>query len=111
MFPGGMDIGKMQKMMKQMGIESTEIKAKRVVIEKEDENIIISNPQITLIEMSGQKSFQITGEATTESKLREEDIKMVMEQGGVSRADAEKALKDAGGDIAEAIIKSKSGSE
>ena len=107
MFPGGMDINKMQKMMKQMGIDSTEIKAKRVIIEKEDENIIISNPTITQIEMGGQKSFQIAGDISTEGKTRDEDVSMVMEKAGVSREDAEKALKEAGGDIAEAIMKLK----
>lgn len=107
MLPGGMDPKKMQKMMKQMGIESTEIKAKRVVIEKEDENIIISNPAVTQIEMQGQKSFQIAGGVTTEGKVKEDDISMVMEKAGVPRGDAEKALKESNGDIAEAIMKLK----
>jgi nascent polypeptide-associated complex subunit alpha len=103
----GMNPRQMQRMMQQMGIKSEDIKASRVVIEREGENVIIENPQITLIEMQGQKSYQIVGNERTESVLGEEDVRMVAEQSGASEEEARKALGEAGGDIAEAIMKLK----
>ena len=103
MLPGGMDPRKMEAMMKQMGIKSQNIDAKRVVIETESGKIVVENPQIVQITMQGQKSFQISGEIREEAS--DDDIKMVMEQTGVSRDEAEAALKEADGDIAEAILK------
>ncbi len=103
MLPGGMDPRKMEAMMKQMGIKSQNIDAKRVVIETESGKIVVENPQIVQITMQGQKSFQISGEIKEEAS--DDDIKMVMEQAGVSRDEAEAALKEADGDIAEAILK------
>jgi len=104
---GGMDPKQMQKMMKQMGINTVEIDAKRVVIETDSENIVITEPSVTQIEMQGQKSYQISGKVSTEQAIKEDDVKMIMEQAGVSREDALAALKEANGDIAEAIMKLK----
>ncbi|MFH1471000.1 MAG: nascent polypeptide-associated complex protein [Candidatus Micrarchaeota archaeon] len=102
---GGMNPRQMQRMMQQMGIKSEEIKAARVVIEKEGEKIIIDEPQVTLIEMQGQKSYQIVGKERFEAAISDEDVKMVVGQTGASEADARKALEESGGDIAEAIMK------
>ncbi len=104
---GGMDPKQMQKMMKQMGINTTEIDAKRVVIETDSENIVITEPSITQIEMQGQKSYQISGKVSTEQAIKEDDVKMIMEQAGVPRSEALAALKEANGDIAEAIMRLK----
>ena len=103
----GMNPRQMQRLMQQMGIKSEEIKASRVVIEREGEKIIIENPQITQIEMQGQKSYQIAGTERTESAISDDDVKMIAEQTGASEADAKKALEGSGGDIAEAILKLK----
>jgi nascent polypeptide-associated complex subunit alpha len=104
---GGMNPRQMQRMMQQMGIKNEEIKASRVIIEQEGERIIIESPNVTLIEMQGQKSYQITGNARTESLVSTDDIKMVAEQADVSESEAKKALEEAKGDIAEAIMKLK----
>jgi nascent polypeptide-associated complex subunit alpha len=101
---GGMDPKQMQKMMKQMGINSQEITAERVIIEAGDERIIIEPAQVVKITMQGQSSFQISGNVKTESAMREEDIVLVMEKANVSREKAIAALKSTNGDIAEAII-------
>jgi nascent polypeptide-associated complex subunit alpha len=103
----GMNPKQMQKMMQQMGIKSEEIKASRVIIEGEGERTIIEDPQVTLIEMQGQKSYQITGNSRTESAISDDDVKMVAGQTGAAEADARKALEETGGDIAEAIMKLK----
>ncbi|VVB65619.1 Nascent polypeptide-associated complex protein [Candidatus Gugararchaeum adminiculabundum] len=105
---GGMDPRQMARMMKQMGINSREIKAKRVVIEGEDgTNLIVSQPSVTEIDMQGQKSFQVAGNISEETAISKEDIELVCEQTGCGKADAENAIKDANGDIAEAILKLK----
>ncbi len=105
---GGIDPKKMQAMMKQMGIKQQEIEAERVIIEKsEGGKIIIENPSIQKIVMQGQESWQITGEAreeVVEEGIREEDVKLVAEKTGKSEEEAMEALKEANGDIAEAIL-------
>ena len=98
----------MEKAMKQLGIKSEEIMATEVVIKTAEKEIIITNPQVTRINMGGQESFQITGELSerSASKFSEEDVKMVMDQTGVTKEQAEKALEETG-DIAEAILRLK----
>jgi nascent polypeptide-associated complex subunit alpha len=105
---GGMNPKQMSQMMRQMGIKTDEIKAVRVVIEKEDGKLIIDNPSVTQIDMQGQKSYQISGTVREEAASpSEDDIKLVMESAGCSKEEAEAALKEANGDIAQAILKLK----
>ena len=99
-----MDPKKMEQLMRQMGINSKQISAKTVIIETEDGRIVISSPSVTEITMQGQKSFQIAGTVSFEEAMKEEDIKLVMEQGNCTREQAIDALKKTNGDIAEAIL-------
>lgn len=94
-----------QRMMEKMGIKSEEIKAKRVTIEKEDGQIVISDPHVTIIDMSGQKSFQIVGKVEERAAISEEDVNLVMQKANVSKEQAEKALQESNGNIADAIMK------
>lgn len=94
--------------MKKLGIKQEEIDASEVIIKTRDKNIIISNPQITKINMQGQDSFQITGNVSEESSISDDDIKTVAEQAKVSREKAKKALERHNGDLAEAILSLKS---
>jgi len=98
----------MEKMMKQMGIKTDHIDATEVIIKCKDKDIIVSNPQITKIDMKGAQSFQIAGEVSErgKEKFSDEDIKMVADQTGKTMAEAKLAL-DETGDIAEAIMKLK----
>ena len=110
MFPGmgKMDPKKMQGMMKQLGIKSEELEADKVTIEGKGKKIVINQPQITVIDMKGQKTYTIMGEAIEEAAgPSEDDVKMVMEQAGVDKEKAEAALKKAEGDIAQAIVELK----
>ena len=107
MFPG-LNPKKMQGLMKQMGISQTEIDASRVIIEKSDGNkIVIENPQVTRINMQGQKMIQVAGgdehEETSELEISEEDINTIMEKTGCSKETAKKTLEKTG-DLAEAIL-------
>lgn len=105
----GIDPNKMKAIMKQMGIKQEEISATRVIIEKDDGNLIIENPNIVKINMQGSESWQITGEAHEENNeenqgIDESDIKIVMEKTGVNKEKAKKALEDVDGDLSEAIL-------
>lgn len=93
------------KMLQRMGLRVEEIKAKRVVIETEEGRLIFENPQVVKTTMQGQTAYQIVGKPVLEEKIREEDVQLVMEKTGATREEAVKALKDAKGDIAEAILK------
>lgn len=107
MFPGMGNPKQMAKMLKNLGIESSEIEAKKVVIETEKGKIIVEEPQVIEIRMQGQKTFQVMGtvrEEESEGKgYSEEDIELVMEQAKSTREEAEEALKAEEGEIAKAI--------
>jgi len=109
MFPGlgGMNPKKMQGMMKQLGIKQEEIDSQRVIIEKVDGGkVVIENPNVVKINMQGQDSWQISGEAREEESdegISEEDIRLVIEKTGKSEEEVRKVLKE-NGDIAEAIM-------
>ena len=104
MLPGGMDPKKMQQMMRQMGIQSEDIPARKVIIETESGKYIVENPEVVQITMQGKKSFQVSGEVKFEEGIKEEDVKMVMEQANCSEKEAVMALTKTNGDIAEAIL-------
>ena len=104
---GGIDPKKMSAMMKQMGIKQEEIDASRVLIEKNDGGkIVIDNPSVVKIVMSGQESWQISGEAREESAegFSDEDVQLVMEKTGKDEEEVRKILEENEGDIASAII-------
>jgi len=107
MFPG-LNPKKMQAVMKQMGISQQDINANKVIIEKDDGNIIINNPSITKINMQGQENFQISGDITKESEEKtinsEEDIKTIMEKVGCLEQEAKSAYEKANYDLTEAIL-------
>ena len=101
---------KMQQMMKKMGIQQVELDAKEVIIRCEDKDIIITNPNVSKVNMMGQETFQVTGNieeraASAVPEINEEDIKTVMEQANVDKEKAQSALEETKGDIAEAIMK------
>jgi len=112
-FRGRIDKRQMERAMKQMGIRTKELEnVREVLIKLADREIVISNAQVTLMDMPGQRTYQVVGEETErrlEPEVSEDDIKLVMEQAGVDRGAATQALKDAEGDIAQAILKLKGG--
>ena len=96
----------MQAMMKQMGINQEEIPANRVIIEKDDGNIIINEPSVVKINMQGQVNFQISGDISEEAAEdnTEEDIKTIVDKTKCSEEQAKEALENADGDLTEAIL-------
>ncbi len=108
----GMNSRQAQKMMKKMGIQQVEIDAKEVIIRGTEKDIIITEPQVSKVNMMGQETFQVVGnieerEVSTEPDINEDDIKTVMEQTNKPREEVEQVLKDTKGDLAEAILKLK----
>ena len=105
---GGMNPAKMQGMMKKMGISQVNLPVKRVVFEMEDSNLVIEEPSVTKVSMQGQVSYQVVGDASEESGVRDqisdEDVALVVDQTGKSVDEVKAALEKSGGDIAEAIV-------
>jgi len=94
--------------MKKLGISQEEVDAEQVIIKTKGKDIIILEPSVQKINMSGQLSFQISGRVTEkpseEFSVTDEDIKTVSEQANISREDAEKLIKKHKGDLAAAIL-------
>jgi nascent polypeptide-associated complex subunit alpha len=102
-----------------MGIQAEDIDAEQVIIKCADRNIIINEPSVMLTKMPQQEMFQISGEISeeepgeteesgeVEAEITEEDVEMVMDQANVGKIQAEEALQETRGDIAEAIMKLK----
>ncbi len=111
MFPKRIDKRQMERMMHQMGIKAHDLEGvQEVVIKLADKEIVIPGAQVTLTEMAGQKSYQVSGrelERKPEFQPSEDDIKLVMEQAGIEREAAAQTLKETSGNIAEAILKLK----
>ena len=106
-----MDPRQMAKLMSQMGIKNEEVEAERVVIERPDgSKLVIDAPVVTRVTMQGQASFQVQGEAREEAgEPKESDASIVAGECGCTVVEAEKALAEANGDLAEAILKLKGG--
>ena len=107
----------MQAMMKRMGIQQEELQdVEEVIILLRDKEIVFKDASVTSVTVQGQKTYQIAGtpkeRARTSAEKKEEeggipqeDIKLVMDQTGVSATEARKALEETGGAPAEAILK------
>ncbi|MEK6917074.1 MAG: nascent polypeptide-associated complex protein [Nanoarchaeota archaeon] len=99
----------MQQAMKKLGMEQEEIDALAVIIRTKKEDIIIRNPSIQKVKISGQTSYQISGEeeirvVEEELEISNEDIETVTGQTGASKQKAKEALEKNKGDLAAAIL-------
>jgi len=108
----GVNPRQMKQMMKRMGIAQQEIDATEVIIRCSDKNIIISNPSVSKVNMMGQETYQVVGDAREESidstpDINEDDIKTVMDQTGATEDRVREILEETKGDLAEAIMKLK----
>jgi nascent polypeptide-associated complex subunit alpha len=118
---GGLDPRKMEQMMKQMGIDTEEIEATRVVITTPDGDLVFSEADVTKIEAQGQETYQIVGspdleedtdaagavEAAepAEAEIPDADIEIVATRAGVGKDEAREALEATDGDLAAAIAR------
>ncbi|RNI14157.1 nascent polypeptide-associated complex protein [Methanohalophilus sp. RSK] len=112
MIPGmggkGMNPKKMKQMMKQMGISVDEISdVEQVIIRTPDKDIVFNDANVSIMNAQGVDTYQIVGtpkEVAREVEIPEDDVRLVTEQTGVSEDKAKEALKNANGDLAEAIM-------
>ncbi|MBI4738428.1 nascent polypeptide-associated complex protein [Candidatus Woesearchaeota archaeon] len=106
----GINSRKMQQMMRQMGIQQVEIPATEVIIRMPDKEIVVTDPQVSKVNMMGQVTLQVIGEmherplSEKQTPISEEDVKTVATQAGVSASKARDALQQAKGDLADAIL-------
>src|SRR5713226_3957339 len=120
MIPGGrVNPRQMRQAMKRMGIEQEELDGvEEVVIRTASKEYVIRDANVTAMTAQGQKIWTVVGEPIVRDRvgakkpegaaplaIPEEDVKLVAEKAGVSEEDARKALEDAGGEPAEAIIR------
>lgn len=100
-------------MMQRMGLNMNPVEnVEEVIIKTSDKQITITEPEVAILEVQGQKMFQITGGQITEKApehktgptVGEEDIRLVADQTGKTLEEAKKALIESEGDLAKAIL-------
>ncbi|UCE44553.1 MAG: nascent polypeptide-associated complex protein [Candidatus Bathyarchaeota archaeon] len=103
-------------MMQRMGMSMNPMPdVQEVILRTGRKEIIVENPDVAVLDMQGQKIFQVTGERITEKELTraqpetratipEEDVRLVADQTGKSIEAAQRALEETGGDLAKAIL-------
>ena len=100
---------KMKQMMKQLGMKMDNIEdVEKVVVYTPAGNYVFDNAEVVVTTMQGTTTYQVNGNPrfeAAETEIPEDDVQLVMEQTSVSEEDARTALKEADGDIAEAIMK------
>jgi nascent polypeptide-associated complex subunit alpha len=122
MMPGHMNPRQVKQAMRKLGIKTEELQdVTDVVIRTKTQQYVIKDAAVTIMEMQGQKQFQIVGEVELTAleapsvkmaapvpqapSIPEDDIKLVMDQTGASREKAIEALTATDGQPAEAILK------
>lgn len=94
-----------------MGMSMTPLPdVQEVVLRTSTREIIVESPEVAVLEVRGQKIFQVTGGRIEERAIRrevtipEEDVRLVADQTGRSVEEARKALEETEGDLAKAIL-------
>jgi len=107
--PSGRDA---TRMMQKMGMKVDELPdVTKVIIKTPSKDIIIEAPNVTLVTVQGQKMYQIADGRVSESAARvenettpEADVELVAQQTGKTLEESRKALIEARGDLARAIL-------
>jgi nascent polypeptide-associated complex subunit alpha len=101
-----------KRLMQRMGLNMNALEnVEHVIIKTRSKEIVIKEPEVSILEMQGQRMFQVAGgeitEKATERKTTEtveEDVRLVADQTGKNLEEARKALEESGGDLAKAIL-------
>jgi len=105
-----------KRMMHRMGMSMDAISGvEQVIIRTSSKEITVERPEVAILEVQGQKIFQVTGGKITEKAaerketaaavaISEEDMRLVADQTGKSLEESKKALEECGGDLAKAIL-------
>lgn len=101
------------RMMEKMGVKMNELpEVSQVIIKTSTKDIVIDSPTVTMVTVQGQAMYQIAGGDATETSQTpiaptsppDADVQLVAQQTGKSLEESKKALVEAGGDLARAIL-------
>jgi len=105
----GINPKQMKAAMRKMGMKMDEIEnVEKVVVYTPNGNYVFENAQVVGVTMQGQTSYQLSGDVHFEEAevvIPNDDVALVAAQTNKSAEEALAALKEAKGDIAEAIMK------
>ena len=108
-----------RRIMQRMGMNMNAVPdVEQVIIKTPSKDIVVEQPEVAILEVQGQKIFQVIGGQVTEKaperkaaaaspvvlKFSEEDAQLVSGQTGKSVEEARKALAECDGDLAKAIL-------
>jgi nascent polypeptide-associated complex subunit alpha len=103
-----------KRMMQRMGMNMEGVEdVEEVVIRTSTKEIVIEAPEVAIVNVQGQKIFQVAGGKVSEraperkataTKISEEDVQLVAQQTGKSVEQARQALEESEGDLAKAIL-------
>jgi nascent polypeptide-associated complex subunit alpha len=105
-----------KRMMQRMGMNMEGVDdVQEVIIRTPVKEIVITEPEVAIVNMQGQKIFQVAGGKVSERApqraavatapaVSEEDAALVAQQTGKSLEEAKNALIDSEGDLAKAIL-------
>ena len=100
----------MRRMLDRMGLEMKDVQnVQEVIIKTDTKEIIINKPNVTEMKAKDNSIFQVIADSYEERELEvpvfsQEDIMLVAQQANVSTEEATKALTEAKGDLARAIL-------
>jgi len=100
----------MRRMLDRMGLEMKDVQnVQEVIIKTDTKEIIINKPSVTEMKAKDNSIFQVIADSYEERELEvpvfsQEDITLVAQQANVSAEEATKALTEAKGDLARAIL-------
>ena len=115
---GRMNPREQRRMMQRMGMNMDTVPdVQQVVIRTAEKDIVIDEPEVAILQVQGQKMYQIIGGEVSEQapgkqlvakpappKFSEEDAQLVADQTGKSLEKAKEALEECQGDLAKAIL-------
>jgi nascent polypeptide-associated complex subunit alpha len=102
-------------MMQRMGMSMDGVEdVQEVIIRTPSKDIVIEQPEVAILNMQGQRIYQVVGgtiterapqrESASKPAVSEEDARLVADQTGKSLDEAKKALTECEGDLAKAIL-------
>jgi nascent polypeptide-associated complex subunit alpha len=103
-----------KRLMKRMGLSLDAMpEVHQVILKTDAKEILIEDPEVAVLDLQGQRVFQITGGTVTEKRLKQDveevpipeaDIRLVADQTGRDVEEARAALEESQGDLAKAIL-------
>jgi len=107
-----------KRMMQRMGMNMDQVAdVQQVIIRTAGKDIVIDEPEVAILEVQGQKMYQVIGGQVSEQApsqrltaaaaapaFSEEDVRLVADQTGKSLEKAKDALEECQGDLAKAIL-------